>query len=116
MEENNSENVTENVTEEVQVSNGPVAVASHDDFDWTVDKRNVVSYNEEDRKKYDATYSATLRTVENDEIVKGTVVTITNSDVVLNIGFKSDGLVPLTEFRGVDDLKVGDVFDVYVVN
>lgn len=116
MEENISENVTENVTEEVKTSNSPVAVVSHDDFDWTVDKRNVVRYTEEEKKQYDKKYSATLRTVENDEIVKGTVVTITNSDVVLNIGFKSDGLVPLTEFRDVEDLKVGDEFDVYVVN
>ncbi|MES2622321.1 MAG: S1 RNA-binding domain-containing protein, partial [Bacteroidota bacterium] len=115
MEENISENVTENVTEEVKTSNSPAAV-SHDDFDWTVDKRNVVRYTEEEKKQYDKKYSATLRTVENDEIVKGTVVTITNSDVVLNIGFKSDGLVPLTEFRDVEDLKVGNEFDVYVVN
>jgi len=89
---------------------------NHDDFDWNVDKRNVVQYTDAEKKQYSEKYSATLRTVENDEIVKGTVVTITNSDVVLNIGFKSDGLVPLTEFRDVEDLKIGDVFDVYVVN
>ncbi len=92
------------------------AVASHDDFDWSVDKRNVVNYTNEQRNAYDAEYSATLKTIENDEIVKGTVVAVTNTDVVLNIGFKSDGLVPLSEFRDVEDLKAGDVFDVYVVN
>ncbi len=104
MEENNSEAVSVSPT------------VSHDDFDWSVDKRNVVTYNEEEKSKYAELYSKTLRTVENDEIIKGTVVAITSSDVVLNIGFKSDGLVPLTEFRDVEDLKVGDEYDVYVVN
>jgi len=102
--------------EENTVVNTAAAATSHDDFDWTVDKRNVVRYNEEDRKKYDVEYGSTLRTIENDEIVKGTVVAITGTDVVLNVGFKSDGLVPLSEFRDVEELKVGEVYDVYVVN
>jgi len=102
--------------EENTVVNTAAAATSHDDFDWSVDKRNVVRYNEEDRKKYDVEYGSTLRTIENDEIVKGTVVAITGTDVVLNVGFKSDGLVPLSEFRDVEELKVGEVYDVYVVN
>lgn len=89
---------------------------SHDDFDWNVDKRNVVSYNNDERKKYEELYSSTLKTIENNEIVKGTVVAITPTDVVLNIGFKSDGLVPLSEFRDVEDLAAGQTYDVYVVN
>lgn len=89
---------------------------AHDDFDWSVDKRNVVSYSAQDKAAYDELYGKTLKTIENDEIVKGTVVALTNTDVVLNIGFKSDGLVPLSEFRDVEDLKAGDTFDVYVVN
>ncbi|MBK7148414.1 MAG: 30S ribosomal protein S1 [Bacteroidetes bacterium] len=89
---------------------------AHDDFDWSVDKRNVVTYTEEERKRYDDVYAGTLKTIENSEIVKGTVVAVTPIDVVLNIGFKSDGLVPLSEFRDVEELKLGDVFDVFVVN
>lgn len=89
---------------------------AHDDFDWNVDKRNVVKYNDDDRKKYEELYSSTLKTIENDEIVKGSVVAITPTDVVLNIGFKSDGLVPLSEFRDVEDLGIGQSYDVYVVN
>ncbi len=103
------------MAEETLVTNGQ-ATSAFDDFDWTVDKRNVVRYTEAERKRYDEEYVSTLKTIENDEIVLGTVVAITTSDVVLNIGFKSDGLVPLTEFRDVEDLKVGDSFDVYVVN
>ena len=106
------ENTVENPVEKtnVQVS------TPHDDFDWNVDKRNVVTYNDADRKMYDVQYSSTLKTIENDEIVKGTVVAITNTDVVLNIGFKSDGLVPLSEFRDIEELQIGSEYDVYVVN
>lgn len=121
-EENNANGTTETAktevfsTETAQAQTQSAPVAAHDDFDWTVDKRNVVRYNEEDRKRYDQEYSSTLTTIENDQIIKGNVVAITANDVVLNIGFKSDGLVPLAEFRDVEDLKVGDEFDVYVVN
>jgi len=90
--------------------------AAHDDFDWSIDKRNVVSYSDAERAKYDSVYEGTLKTIENNEIVKGTVVAITPTDVVLNIGFKSDGLVPLSEFRDLDGVNVCEVFDVYVVN
>jgi len=89
---------------------------AHDDFDWSIDKRNVVSYSAAERAQYDNVYEGTLKTIENNEIVKGTVVAITPTDVVLNIGFKSDGLVPLSEFRDLDSVNVGEVFDVYVVN
>ncbi len=103
--------------EETVAKNGSTAAATaHDDFDWSVDKRNVVSYSEADRKKYDEVYSGTLKTIENNEIVKGTVVAVTATDVVLNIGFKSDGLVPLSEFRDIEELKIGESYDVYVVN
>lgn len=104
--------MSENTVENTAV----VAPSAHDDFDWSVDKRNVVRYSDSEKSNYDQLYSSTLKTIENDEIVKGTVVAITNTDVVLNIGFKSDGLVPLSEFRDVEELKVGNEYDVYVVN
>ena len=111
-----AEEILENTVENpVEKTNVQVSTA-HDDFDWNVDKRNVVTYNDADRKMYDVQYSSTLKTIENDEIVKGTVVAITNTDVVLNIGFKSDGLVPLSEFRDIEELLIGGEYDVYVVN
>jgi len=119
VENNNAEQTTVEQTNvahaKAEHSNGNTATA-HDDFDWTIDKRNVIRYTDAERDKYDTDYTSTLRTIENDQIIKGRVVAITSNDVVLNIGFKSDGLVPLTEFRDVEDLKVGDEFDVYVVN
>jgi small subunit ribosomal protein S1 len=88
----------------------------HDDFDWDTSKRNVRKYNEDDRKKYEEMYSGTFVSVNNNEIVQGKVVSKTNTEVVLNIGFKSDGLVPLSEFRDLPDLMVGDEVEVMVVD
>lgn len=114
MEENN---VANEAVETPEVVAKPVAKSTaHDDFDWSIDKRNVIKYTESERAKYDHEYTSTLTTVNDNEIVKGTVVAITHTDVVFNIGFKSDGLVPLSEFRDLEDLAVGQVFDVYVVN
>ena len=80
----------------------------HDDFDWSVDKRNVTSYNPSEREKYDDVYDKTFKQINDNEMVTGTVVAMTKTDVVINIGFKSDGLVGLNEFRDIPNLKVGD--------
>src|SRR5215212_12068665 len=72
---------------------------AHDDFDWSVDKRNVTSYNKEEKAKYDKVYENTFVQLNDGELMKGTVVGVTKTDVVLNIGFKSDGLISLNEFR-----------------
>jgi len=80
----------------------------HDDFDWSVDKRNVTSYNKEERQKYDEVYDKTFKQINDNEMIHGTVVGMTKTDVVINIGFKSDGLVSLNEFRDTPNLKVGD--------
>lgn len=88
---------------------------SHDDFDWNVSKRNVKTYTKDEREKLEEIYSSTFVTITDNEILKGTVVSLTPTDVVLNIGFKSDGLVPLSEFRDMPELKVGDEVEVLVV-
>src|SRR4051812_41872751 len=95
----------------------PVAetVAAHDDFDWSIDKRNVASYTKDEKEKYDKVYEGTFVALNDGEMIKGLVVGITNTDVVLNIGFKSDGLVSLNEFRDIQGLKVGDEVEVMVV-
>lgn len=91
------------------------AESAHDDFDWSVDKRNVTTYTEEDKKKYDAVYESTFKAVTDGELVKGIVVGVTKTDVVINIGFKSDGLVSLNEFRDIPSLASGDEVEVMVV-
>jgi small subunit ribosomal protein S1 len=90
-------------------------VAAHDDFDWSIDKRNVATYSKEEKEKYDKVYENTFVTINDGELIKGTVVGITKTDVVLNIGFKSDGLISLNEFRDMPNLKVGDEVEVMVV-
>jgi len=93
----------------------PVIVTAHDDFDWSIDKRNVSHYSENDRVKYDKVYDNTFVQIEDGEIIRGSVVALTKTDVVVNIGFKSDGLVSLNEFRDVPGLKIGDEVEVMVV-
>ena len=89
--------------------------SAHDDFDWSIDKRNVASYSKEEKAKYDAVYEGTFKAVTDGELVKGLVVALTKTDVVINIGFKSDGLVSLNEFRDLPNLKTGDEVEVMVV-
>lgn len=93
----------------------PKLETAHDDFDWSIDKRNVASYSDEEKKKYDSVYEGTFKAVTDGELVKGIVVGLTKTDVVINIGFKSDGLVSLNEFREMPNLKTGDEVEVMVV-
>ncbi|SHE41097.1 30S ribosomal protein S1 [Flavisolibacter ginsengisoli] len=88
---------------------------AHDDFDWSIDKRNVATYSQEEKDKYDKVYENTFVQLNDGEMIRGLVVGITKTDVVLNIGFKSDGLVSLNEFRDIQGLKVGDEVEVMVV-
>jgi small subunit ribosomal protein S1 len=89
---------------------------AHDDFDWSISKRNVTTYNELTRKNYDGMYGNSLNTINEHEIISGKVAAITSSDVVLNVGFKSDGLVPLSEFRDIETLEIGQEYEVYVMS
>jgi small subunit ribosomal protein S1 len=91
------------------------AETAHDDFDWNVDKRNVISYTAEEKEKYHSVYDNTFVQLNDGELIKGLVVGLTKTDVVLNIGFKSDGLISLNEFRDIPGLKVGDEVEVMIV-
>jgi len=84
------------------------------DFDWDEEESDFGNYTPEERARLEEQYAATLSSISRGEIVSGTVVSINNKDVVLNIGFKSDGLVSSSEFRDMPDLKVGDTVDVFV--
>ena len=84
------------------------------DFDWDADDKGFGNYSKEEREKLEEQYAGTFNSINKGEIISGTVVSINNKDVVLNIGFKSDGLVSLSEFRDTPDLKVGDSVDVFV--
>ena len=95
--------------------NEPVQTA-HDDFDWSRDKRNVAFYSNEERKKYDSVYDNTFKQINDGEMIQATIESLTKTDAVVNIGFKSDGLISLNEFRDIPGgIKVGDVIEVMVV-
>jgi len=110
-------------TETAAISNVPVVApvpetvaTAHDDFDWSVDKRNVSSYTKEEKAKYDTVYDNTFKQINDGEMIQATIEAITKTDAVVNIGFKSDGLISLNEFRDiVGGLKVGDIIEVMVV-
>ena len=87
---------------------------AHDDFDWSVSNKNIITYTDKERDKYLEDYESTLTSVETNDVVSGVVTSINSGNVVLNINYKSDGLVSLSEFRDTPDLSVGDAVDVYV--
>ena len=73
-----------------------------------------MDYSKAEKEKLAKLYEETLTTVEEKKVVNGTVVGVTDRDVIINIGFKSDGLVPLNEFRDQPELKAGDEVEVYI--
>ena len=88
--------------------------AAHEDFDWDADEKKFGNYSDSEREKLEKMYDGTFSSITKGEIITGTVVNINSKDVVLNIGFKSDGLVSVSEFRDTPDLKIGDTVEVFV--
>jgi small subunit ribosomal protein S1 len=86
----------------------------HDDFNWALSNKYGIAYTEDEKEKLLAQYDATLSSILENQIVKGIVTAINSGDVVLDINYKSDGLVSLSEFRDTPNLTVGDSVDVYV--
>lgn len=104
LSERRFKNLTENTN-----SNHPTPEM---DFDWSQDSAGFGGYSKEEYEKLSNLYENTLNAFNEKEIVKGTVVGFTEKEVVLNIGFKSDGLIARTEFRDMPELKAGDVVEV----
>ncbi|MCX6253212.1 MAG: S1 RNA-binding domain-containing protein, partial [Bacteroidia bacterium] len=98
---------------EIKVKAETRSVASAEDFDWD-NFESEESHNSPKYKEYESLYDETLSTVAVDEVVIGTVIQMTLREVVINIGYKSEGVVSLNEFRYNPNLKVGDKVEVYV--
>ena len=80
-------------------------------FDWDAyEAQKQGKQNEEEIQKYNETLSA----IKDNEVVEGTVISINKREVVVNVGYKSDGIVPAAEFRYNPELKVGDKVEVYI--
>ena len=84
-----------------------------EDFNWDALEKGD-SYGEVSKDDLVKTYDETLNTVKDKEVVMGTVTSMNKREVVVNIGFKSDGVVPMSEFRYNPDLKIGDEVEVYI--
>ena len=85
------------------------------DFDWTAYAEASV-YSSSELKNFEEMYDKTLSTIGDSEVVEGTVIAMNKREVVINIGFKSEGVISLNEFRYNPDLKIGDSVEVYVEN
>ncbi|MCK5856592.1 MAG: 30S ribosomal protein S1 [Bacteroidales bacterium] len=84
------------------------------EFDWDAADEDVDIYTKDDRKKYEDLYNGTLKSINEQSVVDGTVMGLNSREVVVNIGFKSDGVVSRGELRYKEDLKIGDIIPVYV--
>jgi small subunit ribosomal protein S1 len=106
----------EKKTEKAAKAKKEIVVEIAGEFDWDAfeTKGFGEGYSKKEKDDLSKIYEETLTTVEEKKVVKGAVVSINDRDVVLNIGFKSDGLVGASEFRDTPDLKVGDEVEVYI--
>ena len=82
------------------------------DFDW--EALQLDGYNQIQRSELSDRYEKTLTSINEREVIQGTVAFITKKEVIINIGYKSEGVVAANEFRYNSDLKIGDLVDVYV--
>jgi small subunit ribosomal protein S1 len=83
-------------------------------FDWESYKSDDIVYTDYEREKFTSMYDKTLSTIAVNEVVDGNVIGMNKREVVINIGYKSEGVVSLNEFRYNPDLKIGDTVEVYV--
>ena len=103
--EENKENIVEDVKK-------PVVPG---DFDWDAYEKGE-TLTSQSKEELTQLYDKTLNAIKDKEVVEGTVISINKREVVVNVGYKSDGIVPMSEFRYNPDLKVGDKVEVYVEN
>ena len=85
------------------------------EFDWEAFEKGTVEGGE-NQQEQEASYNKTLGNVTENDVVEGTVISINKREVVVSIGFKSDGIVPVSEFRYNPELQVGDKVEVYIEN
>ncbi|MDE7153764.1 MAG: 30S ribosomal protein S1 [Muribaculaceae bacterium] len=96
------------MTEELK--NSPI-----EDFDWEA-YENGETPGEKSREELTKTYDESLNTVKDKDVIEGTIIALNKREAVVNIGYKSDGIIPMSEFRYNPDIKVGDVVEVFIEN
>ncbi|MDE6498883.1 MAG: 30S ribosomal protein S1 [Muribaculaceae bacterium] len=93
-----------------ELKNSPI-----EDFDWDAFEKGETA-GEKTREELTRTYDESLNTVKDNEVIEGTIIALNKREAVVNIGYKSDGIIPMNEFRYNPDLKVGDVVEVFIEN
>ncbi len=93
-----------------ELNNSPIA-----DFDWEA-YENGETAGEKTREELTKTYDESLNTVKDKDVIEGTIIAINKREAVVNIGYKSDGIIPMNEFRYNPDIKVGDTVEVFIEN
>ena len=88
-------------------------VVANENFDWNAFENDLGVYDQ-DKAQITEAYDKTLSNVNVGEVVEGTVTGINKREVIVNVGYKSEGIIPVSEFRYNPDLKVGDKIEVYV--
>ena len=96
-----------------ELKNSPISPI--EDFDWEAFEKGETKKNES-YETLEAAYDKSLGAIKDKEVTEGTVISINKREVVVNIGYKSDGIIPFNEFRYNPDLKVGDTVEVFVEN
>ena len=96
------------MTEEVK--NSPLV-----DFDWEAYEKGE-SKGDKSREELTKTYDESLNTVRDKDVIEGTIIALNKREAVVNIGYKSDGIIPMSEFRYNPDIKVGDTVEVFIEN
>lgn len=111
--EENIARIVNNVADRKSATSSPTSL---ENFDWSAFDRKGFGegYSQQEREEITNKYSGTVTSVNESEVVQGIVVGINDRDVILNIGFKSDGLVPLAEFKDLPNLKIGDEVDLFI--
>ncbi|MBD5199017.1 MAG: 30S ribosomal protein S1 [Bacteroides sp.] len=93
-----------------EVKNSPI-----EDFDWEAFEKGE-THGEKSREELTKTYDESLNTVKDKEVIEGTIIALNKREAVVNIGYKSDGIIPVSEFRYNPDIKVGDTVEVFIEN
>ncbi len=88
-------------------------VVANENFDWNSFENDLGVYSQP-KEEIAAAYDKTLSNVTVGEVVEGTVTGLTKREVIVNVGYKSEGIISISEFRYNPDLKVGDKIEVYV--
>ena len=93
-----------------ELKNSPI-----EDFDWDAYEKGETA-GEKSREELTRTYDESLNTVKDKDVIEGTIIALNKREAVVNIGYKSDGIIPMNEFRYNPDIKVGDTVEVFIEN